>query len=188
MFLYSANYSIKAFCYSKVINIKRFINDLLCQDYMSDLSNVLCSEMKRLYKVDLSFEGGLVSFKTANAYRPGTDLGSVDLFLSSQKMDNEEKFYLIWEDNKENQCLHIATVFSDSYDKSLPGILEAALLHIKNLYSFVERAKLPESISPHVNIRHLDLLYSSKKIPLLGAKFIGGTRQDRLRTLKTFYL
>lgn len=160
---------------------------------MSELADVLCSEMKQIYRVQLSFDGDLNSFQAAKAYRPGTHFRSdVDIFLSSIRLDNERKFYFTWEgqeaETTENYCLHIATAFSDAYGRHQNRLLDAVILHLKNLHSFVETARLPFSLRNYVEKEHCGLLVSPKTIPSLGAKFIGGTKQDRLRTFSSFYL
>ena len=112
---------------------------------------------------------------------------NLDLYLSSQEIDNEERYYFVWQDHK-RYCLHIATVFSDHYKAGYDGVLEAALLHIKNLHASVASATLPSFFQEHINIKHFDLLTSSKRIPILGAKFIGGSKEDKLRTINSFML
>jgi hypothetical protein len=152
---------------------------------MSDLSDVLCSEMKKFFDVNISFAGGYQDFKSLEIFRRLGNLCAVESKLAMIDQPNQKDFYLFWEDSKTYGRL-VAVAFPEAYHNFEESLLDAVVLHLKQLKS-VKNCILPKHLEEHVSENNLHTL-KTEELYSQEPTYIGGNIADYIRTMKSFFI
>lgn len=138
---------------------------------MSDLAVILSEQINQQYKINLSFEGRFnQEFLSASYYNPYHHIfKGIDISLGKIDGGIKKDFYFVWKRKElDFYCKNIATVFSDSSEDYQIELIDASILHLKKMSSFVNTIFLPKELEQYVNQGHLDLLESNGDYDYLG--------------------